>query len=104
MHVHSEHSDKPYSWFLRSGQAAECYTSVDEVYALAKRRGMDLVKLADHDTIGGALELCARHPGDTFASVEVSARFPEDGCIVHVIAVAIDEARHRELQRLRRNV
>jgi glycosyltransferase involved in cell wall biosynthesis len=65
---------------------------------------MDLVTLADHDTIDGARELCSRHPGDTFVSVEVSARFPEDGCIVHVIALAIDEDQHRELQRLRRNI
>ena len=65
---------------------------------------MDLVTLADHDTIEGALELCSRHPGDTFASVEVSARFPEDGCIVHVIALAVSEDQHRELQRLRRNI
>lgn len=65
---------------------------------------MDLVTLADHDTIDGALELCSRHPDDTFVSVEVSARFPEDGCIVHVIAAAVTEDQHRELQRLRRNV
>jgi glycosyltransferase involved in cell wall biosynthesis len=65
---------------------------------------MDLVTLADHDTIDGALELCNRHPGDTLVSVEVSARFPEDGCIVHVITLAIDEDQHRELQRLRRNI
>lgn len=65
---------------------------------------MDLVTLADHDTIDGALELCSRHPGDTFVSVEVSARFPEDGCIVHVIAIAVTEAQHAELQRLRRNI
>ncbi len=65
---------------------------------------MDLVTLADHDTIDGALELCSRHPGDTFVSVEVSARFPEDGCIVHVIAVAISEDQHHEMQRLRRNI
>ena len=97
LHVHSAHSDRPYSWFLRSGKAAECYTAVDEAYAIAKRRGMDLVTLADHDTIDGALELCSRHPGDTLVSVEVSARFPEDGCIVHVIAVAITEDHHREL-------
>jgi glycosyltransferase involved in cell wall biosynthesis len=89
---------------LRSGGAAECYTRVDDAYAIAKRRGMDLVTLADHDTIDGALELCSRHPGDTFVSVEISARFPEDGCIVHVIAIAVTEDHHRELQRLRRNV
>ncbi len=104
LHVHSSHSNKPYSWFLRSGGAAECYTAVDEVYTTARRRGMDLVTLADHDTIDGALELCARHPGDTFVSVEISARFPDDGCIVHVIAIDLTEAQHRELQVLRRSI
>lgn len=104
LHVHSEHSDSPYSWFLRSSRAAECYTAVERVYDTAKRRGMDLVTLADHDTIDGSLELCSRHPDDSFVSVEVSARFPEDGCIIHLIAVDIDERQHRELQALRPNV
>ncbi|MEZ4404691.1 MAG: glycosyltransferase [Kofleriaceae bacterium] len=104
LHVHSAHSNQPYSWFLRSSKAAECYTPVDHVHAICKRRGMDLVTLADHDTIDGALELCARYPDDSFVSVEVSARFPDDGCIVHTIAVGVDEAQHRELQRLRGNV
>jgi len=104
LHVHSAHSASPYSWFLRSSRAAECYTPVDRVYDTAKRRGMDLVTLADHDTIDGSLELCARHPGDTFVSVEVSARFPEDGCIIHLIAVDIDERQHREMQALRKDV
>ncbi len=104
LHVHSEHSDAPYSWFLRSGKSAECYTPVDRVYDTAKRRGMDLVTLADHDTIDGSLELCSRHPDDSFVSVEVSARFPEDGCIIHIITVDIDERQHREMQALRKNV
>jgi glycosyltransferase involved in cell wall biosynthesis len=104
LHVHSDHSDRPYSWFLRSAQAAECYTPVDHVHAIARRRGMDLVTLADHDTIDGALALCERYPDDSFLSCEVSARFPDDGCIVHVIAVNLTEAQHRELQRLRGNV
>ncbi len=104
LHVHSAHSDQPYSWFLRSANAAECYTPVDHVHAIARRRGMDLVTLADHDTIDGALELCARHPEDSFVSVEVSARFPDNGCIIHTIAVDVTEAQHRELQRLRGNV
>jgi len=103
LHVHSSHSDAPYSWFLRSAGAAECYTPIDQAYALARRRGMDLVTLADHDTIDGALELCARHD-DTFVSVEVSARFPDDGCIVHMIALDVTEAQHDEMQRLRRNI
>jgi glycosyltransferase involved in cell wall biosynthesis len=103
LHVHSSFSDRPYSWFLRSSHAAECYTSPGTVYATAKARGMNLVTLCDHDTIDGALELRAL-ADDTFISEEVSARFPEDGCIVHTIVVDITEAQHREIQALRANI
>src|SRR5665811_2448010 len=103
LHVHSSFSDRPYSWFLRSSRAAECYTSPATVYATAKARGMNLVTLCDHDTIDGALELRAL-ADDTFISEEVSARFPEDGCIVHTIAVDISETQHKEIQALRGNV
>ena len=44
------------------------------------------------------------YPENSFISEEVSARFPEDGCIVHTIALDITEEQHREIQRLRRNV
>lgn len=103
LHVHSRFSDRPYSWFLRSVEAAECYTTPARVYATAKARGMNLVTLSDHDTIDGALELRAL-ADDTFISEEISARFPEDGCIVHTIAINITEEQHREIQRLRTNV
>lgn len=103
LHVHSSFSDRPYSWFLRSSRAAECYTSPATVYATAKARGMNLVTLCDHDTIDGALELRAL-ADDTFISEEVSARFPEDGCIVHTIAIDISETQHKEIQALRANI
>ena len=103
LHVHSLHSSKPYSWFLRSLKSAECYTRVAEVHRIARERGMTAVTISDHDTIDGALELCAAFP-NTFVSEEISARFPEDGCVVHTIAVDITEAQHREIQRLRRNI
>ena len=103
LHVHSRFSSRPYSWFLRSAHSAECYTDPATVYKTAKLRGMNLVTLSDHDTIDGALELAAMGP-DTFISEEVSARFPEDGCIVHTIALDISEEQHREIQRLRVNV
>jgi predicted metal-dependent phosphoesterase TrpH len=38
----------------------ECATPPDEVYALAKRRGMDFVTITDHDTIDGALAIAGR--------------------------------------------
>ncbi|HVZ73810.1 MAG TPA: glycosyltransferase [Polyangia bacterium] len=103
LHVHSSHSDRPYSWFLRSAQSAECYTTPRSVYDTAKARGMNLVTLCDHDTIDGALELRAL-ADDTFISEEVSARFPEDGCVVHTIAIDITESQHRDIQSLRSNI
>ena len=103
LHVHSEHSDRPYSWFLRSGKSAECYTAVKHVYETATARGMNLVTVTDHDNIDAALELAAVAP-NTFISEEVSARFPEDGNIMHVIALDLTEAQHVELQRLRGNI
>jgi len=103
LHVHSRFSSRPYSWFLRQAHSAECYTDPASVYRIAKARGMNLVTLSDHDTIDGALELCA-HADDTFISEEVSARFPEDGCIVHTIVTDISEAQHRDIQSLRANV
>jgi glycosyltransferase involved in cell wall biosynthesis len=103
LHVHSRYSSRPYSWFLRSAHSAECYTEPASVYATAKARGMNLVTLCDHDTIDGALEL-RTVAEDTFISEEVSARFPEDGCIVHTIVIDISESQHREIQALRSNI
>ncbi|WP_428262225.1 glycosyltransferase [Haliangium sp.] len=103
LHVHSSYSDKPYSWFLRSNHSAECYTAPRTVYETAMQRGMNLVTISDHDTIEGALELAALYD-NTFISEEISARFPEDGCIVHTIALDISEAQHAEIQRLRTNI
>ena len=98
LHVHSRFSSRPYSWFLRSAHSAECYTEPATVYKTAKLRGMNLVTLSDHDTIDGALELAALGP-DTFISEEVSARFPEDGCIVHTI---VSTSRRRSTARFSR--
>ena len=101
LHVHSHKSDEPYSWFLRSAKAAECYTQS----AFTSSRWLrTTVTITDHDTIDGALELMEHYPENSFISEEVSARFPEDGCIVHTIALDITKEQHREIQRLRRNV
>jgi glycosyltransferase involved in cell wall biosynthesis len=103
LHVHSHFSDRPYSYLLRAGRSAECYTTPRQVYETARQRGMNLVTITDHDTIDGALELCSV-TDDSFISEEVSARFPEDGCVLHTIALDLTEAQHHELQRLRGNI
>src|SRR6266700_2323596 len=104
LHVHSRFSSRPYSWFLCSAHSRECYTEPASVHKIAKLRVMNLVTLSDHDTIDGALELSESFLDDPFISEEVSARFPDDGCIVHTIALDITEVKHREIQSLRGNV
>jgi len=63
---------------------------------------MDLVTLTDHDSIEGGLLLADRP--DFFLSVEVSTRFPDNDCAVHVLVYNVTPAQHRELQRLRDSV
>jgi glycosyltransferase involved in cell wall biosynthesis/predicted metal-dependent phosphoesterase TrpH len=103
LHVHSSFSGSQTSWFLKTAGINESYVTPKQVYEVATRRGMNLVTICDHDEIAGALEMCAI-ASNTFISEEISARFPEDGCVVHLMALAIDEAQHREIQRLRPNI
>ena len=65
----------------------ECATPPQEVYELAKRRGMDFVTLTDHDTIDGALALAGLP--DTFVSVELTAHFRGEPQAVHVLCLGI---------------
>ncbi len=80
----------------------ESFTEPEAAYATAKRRGMDLVTLTDHNTISGALEI-AHHP-DVLVGVEVTAEFPEDRVPVHVLVWGVDEARWADMDRLRGNL
>jgi glycosyltransferase involved in cell wall biosynthesis len=102
MHVHSKHSGRFKLFVLNSLEVDECYTEPRAIYDTMLARGMSMVTITDHDTIAGCLEI-AHLPG-VFVSEEVSGRFPENGCIVHVLAYGIDEKQHEELQRLRYNV
>ena len=103
LHVHSKYSDSPKVWFLDKVNARECWTEPEAVYQSAIARGMQLVTITDHDLITGALEIL-HHGPHVFISEEVSARFPETGCIAHVLVYDITEAQHDELQRLRYNI
>jgi len=103
MHVHSKHSGRFQLYVLQSLEVDECYTEPRAIYDTCIARGMSMVTITDHDTIAGGLEIA--HLGShVFLSEEVSARFPENGCIVHVLCYGITEAQHGELQRLRRNI
>ncbi len=68
------------------------------MYEILKRRGMDLVTVTDHDSIGAAERL--RKFPDFFLSEEVSCTTP-DGTQLHVGVYDISERDHAELQRRR---
>ena len=74
----------------------ECATPPEEVYELAKRRGMDFVTITDHDTIDGALEIADRP--DVFISEELTAWFRGEPQAVHVLCYGITPDDHDWLQ------
>jgi glycosyltransferase involved in cell wall biosynthesis/predicted metal-dependent phosphoesterase TrpH len=96
MHVHSTASELSKLGIQRSLQLPECATPPQEVYELAKRRGMDFVTITDHDTIAGVLEL-ADLP-DTFISEELTVWFKGEAQAVHVLCYGITPDDHEWLQ------
>ena len=102
LHLHSAASLTTRQWFSEYFDAPESYADPVRQYEFCKSRGMDLVTFTDHDTIECGLRLIGRP--DFFLSVEVSSRFPENDCAVHVLVYNITPAQHFELQRLRNDV
>jgi predicted metal-dependent phosphoesterase TrpH len=100
LHVHTRYSgsvDLPVLEHL----GRDSYSDPHAVYAVAKRRGMDLVTITDHDTIEGAL-LLAQHP-DFIVGEEVTCVVP-GGRQLHVNVWGIDEAQHAQISRRRRDL
>ena len=102
LHLHSAASLTTRQWFSEYFDAPESYADPVRQYELCKARGMDLVTLTDHDSIEGGLLLADRP--DFFLSVEVSTRFPDNDCAVHVLVYNVTPAQHLELQRRRDSV
>ena len=102
LHVHSIHSTDTGNYALRRARLGESYTQPRRIYDVCLRRGMTLVTISDHNTLAGALEI-AELP-NTFLSVEVTTRFPEDDVPLHVLVWALTEQDHRDLQPLRPSV
>ena len=96
MHCHSTASQLSKLGVQRSLGLPECATPPQEVYELAKRRGMDFVTITDHDTIDGCLELAGRT--DCFVSEELTARFAGEPQAVHVLCYGITPGDHEWLQ------
>ncbi|HXJ22739.1 MAG TPA: glycosyltransferase [Polyangia bacterium] len=102
LHVHSAASIGNDEWYTRVFGCPESYADPLRQYELCKARGMSLVTLTDHDTIAGALTLVERP--DFFISEEVTATFPENGCVMHVLAWNITQAQHDGIQANRNNI
>jgi len=103
MHCHSTASELSKLGVQRALGLPECATPPEEVYELAKRRGMDFVTITDHDTIAGALDIADRP--DVFVSEELTAHFPgEPLAAVHVLCYGIDPGDHAWLQAHSANV
>jgi glycosyltransferase involved in cell wall biosynthesis/predicted metal-dependent phosphoesterase TrpH len=96
MHCHSDASERSRLGVQRAVGLPECATPPEEVYELAKRRGMDFVTITDHDTIEGVLQIADRP--DVFVSEELTVGFRGEPQAVHVLCYGIDGEDHEWLQ------
>src|ERR687897_2886040 len=96
LHCHSTASEESKLGVQRALGLPECATPPEEVYELAKRRGMDFVTITDHDTIAGALQIADRP--DVFVSEELTAWFAGEPQAVHVLCYGITPGDHEWLQ------
>ncbi|HKD11704.1 MAG TPA: hypothetical protein VKE50_06490 [Thermoanaerobaculia bacterium] len=103
LHCHSVYSTFKY---FRIANTRDSYNRPEEVYRVAKERGMDFVTITDHDSIDGCLYLLNKRPDlpDFFISEEVETYFPETRQRIHVNVFDIDEEQHAEIQRRRENI
>ena len=88
----------------------ESYNTPESVYATAKRRGMDLVTITDHDQISGASRCWTRsnlalgERDRIIVGCEVTAEFPDVDLCVHLNVLDVTPAQHAEIDRLRLDV
>lgn len=103
LHVHSFYSGYVNQPVLRH-LGRDSYSRPEDVYEAAKRRGMDLVTLSDHDSIEGALRLVGRP--DFFVSEEVTCVLEtlpgEPSRVLHLGVLGISEKQHEGIAARRR--
>lgn len=102
LHVHSSYSRRPSQRLLQKINGPKHLTRPMQLYRIAMNKGMSHVTFTDHNAIEGARSI-AHLPG-TFISEEITTRFPEDGCKVHVLAYRITESQHEDIQRCRQSI
>ncbi len=101
-HVHSCFSSRPTNWLTRKLNFPESYTKPEHIYRTAIDRGMTHVTITDHNEIRGALEIM-KYP-NTFISSEITTRFPDNQCKIHVLIYDITENQYREILDARKNI
>ena len=103
LHCHSVYSTFKY---FRIANTRDSYNRPEQVYRVAKARGMDFVTITDHDSIDGCIRFLNEHPDaiDFFVSEEVETWFPDTRQRIHINVFGIDERQHDEIQRRRRNI
>ena len=103
LHCHTRFS--VFKYFKRAN-TRDCYNAPEDVYRIAKERGMSYVTFTDHDSIDGALYFRNKYPDvkDFFIGEEVETKFPDTGQRIHVGVWGLTEEQHREVQRLRPNI
>lgn len=104
LHVHSYFSGK--TNHVKLLEPMDSYSSPETIYCLAKKRGMDLVTITDHDSIDGCLHLlnkCPEKVNDFIIGEEITTRLPKFNAKIHIGVYDITEEQHREITRLKKN-
>src|SRR5262249_60078910 len=92
--------------YFKHANSRDSYSDPEEVYRLAKARGMDFVTFTDHDTVDGCLRFQDHHPDytDFFVSAEIETFFPKTGHRIHVNVFDLTPAPWSVINRKRRNI
>jgi predicted metal-dependent phosphoesterase TrpH len=93
LHVHSYFSGSCTTPFVRNF-CRESYSAPEKVYAVLRRRGMNLFTLTDHDSIEGAEKL--RSHANFFMSEELTCQMPS-GTEIHIGVYDVSERQHVQL-------
>ena len=101
LHCHTYFSGK--TNHMKAFEPMDSYNTPERVYRTAKRRGMDLVTITDHDSLDGCLAFLDAHPDatDFVTGEEVSVRLPQFGNTIHIGVFDLNEAQHREIQNIK---
>lgn len=97
MHCHDKYNVNPDGSIMYTGTpltkgtsfgigVREGYSDPEEIYQIAKARGMDFVTISSHNSIKGALELITKYEHeDAFVSCEYDVNGSNAGHVIHVL-------------------